>query len=373
MALFRESVDCLSLSEDVSSETKVDWLSLPEEIIFRFFDPRWIVVMRMICKGWLEMMQRVKPDAWVTTKAYCDDRIVARLHMLSVHCKIVTFKVYPGHLLTVGGTSQMFEFFRLNGCLQNLVLWSLDLQQEAGAALGELMQLSTLTRLVSGGGGPLRAETVQQIAGSLGNNCQLKELRLDNCAMEFEGVRPLRDAVVLMTTLRTLSLESNSLGSLGCMVMADTLLNTTLENLSLAGNNIRYLRLLARRLCDSYLINLDLSGNMIDIKSIRVLADALPLTTRLQDLNLSECDITQTGAQMMAAALLGNSSLTVLSLRANRIRAMGARDLFTSLTGLTGNTTLTRLDVSHNEVGRYMRRRLNTLSYIKTKFTIITS
>jgi hypothetical protein len=197
MALFRESVDCLSLSEDVISETKVDWLSLHEEIIFRFFDPHRIVVMRMICKGWLEIMQRVKPDAWVITRPFCDDRIVARLHMLSVHCNIVKFQIGPS-LVTVGGTSQMFEFFRLNGCLQNLRLFGLDLQQEAGAALVELMQLRTLTRLVSSGGGTMRAETVQQIAGALGNNCQLEELGLNDCEMEFEGVRPLRDAVVLV-------------------------------------------------------------------------------------------------------------------------------------------------------------------------------
>ena len=78
-----------------------------------------------------------------------------------------------------------------------------------------------------------------------------------------------------------------------------------------------------------------------------VLAGALQGNTNVTTLDLSHNNIDDEGAQALAGALQGNTSVTTLHLRSNNIGSDGAQALARAL---QGNTTLTTLDLSWNNI-----------------------
>ena len=114
---------------------------------------------------------------------------------------------------------------------------------------------------------------------------------------------------------------------------------------------------------DPQLRRLDLNGRGLSSWNAIELCDALTTNTTLTSLNVSHNEIGAAGAQALAT----NTTLTSLNVSQNRIGAAGAR-------ALAANTTLTSLDASWNQIAPANRLLLTnaiTRNIIEAKKTIL--
>ena len=166
------------------------------------------------------------------------------------------------------------------------------------------------------------------------------------------GWSALARALTKNSTLKCLSLESDSIMASEALAFADALqTNTTLTQLDLSGNSISGLEIEA--ICKALQFNhvmthLSLRGSTIGDSGAEALAGELQSpATQLSYVNLKRCKITSLGVEALAGALQTNRSLTYLSLEAS--------DISCSATALAEalrlNQTLTHLDLSWTRLG----------------------
>lgn len=102
---------------------------------------------------------------------------------------------------------------------------------------------------------------------------------------------------------------------------------------------------------------LDLSGKILDEKSVKNLCDILANNKNIKVLVLWECEITDAMAQILATT----TTLTSLSLRGNKISDAGAK-------ALAANKTFLTLDVSMNQIGDLGAQALATNQTLTTLY-----
>ena len=152
--------------------------------------------------------------------------------------------------------------------------------------------------------------------------------------------------------MQELSLSLNKIGDEGLAVLADALpLCSNLNLLNLKGNQIgaEGAKALAEVLphCPS-LQELNLCSNKIRVEGAKALAAALPLCPNLQELSLSHNQIGDEGAKALAEVLPHCPNLQELSLSLNKIGDEGARALAAALPNYRNLKTL---DLSYNLIG----------------------
>ncbi|KAF9551518.1 hypothetical protein EC957_008187 [Mortierella hygrophila] len=128
----------------------------------------------------------------------------------------------------------------------------------------------------------------------------------------------LAEVLKTNSTLTTLNLKYNSIGSDGAKAMAEVLKT------------------------NSTLTTLDLSNNSIGDDGAKAMAEALKTNSTLTTLDLFNNSIGDDGAKAMAEALKTNSTLTTLNLEYNSIGDDGAKAMAETL---KTNSTLTTLDL----------------------------
>jgi len=172
----------------------------------------------------------------------------------------------------------------------------------------------------------------------------------------------LAEALKSNTTLTTLVLTYNQIGSDGAQLLAEALKsNTTLTTVDIAGNKIGSdgVQLLVESLkSNTTLDTVDIAGNQIGPVGAQSLAEALKSNTTLTTLDLACNEIGSFVAQLLAEALKSNTTLTTLDLACNKIGSFGAQSLAEAL---KTNVGLVTLRLSINEIGIDNERMINHL------------
>ncbi|KAG9061903.1 hypothetical protein KI688_007054 [Linnemannia hyalina] len=206
---------------------------------------------------------------------------------------------------------------------------------------------------------------------ALKTNSTLTTLDLESNSIGSNGAKALAEALKTNSFLTTLDLESNSIGENGAQALAEALkTNKTLTTLNLWNNSIgeNGARALSEALkTNSTLTTLDLWNDSIGDNGAKALAEALKTNSTLTTLNLGSNSIGDNGAQALVEALKTNSTLTTLDLWNNSIGENGAQALSEAL---KTNSTLTTLDLWNNSIGENGAQALSEA--LKTNSTLTT-
>ena len=157
------------------------------------------------------------------------------------------------------------------------------------------------------------------------------------------NVKALEQCLKKNTTLEQLSLASNNLGSndrIFSTVMSGMQGSTSLVYVDLSSNEIRRMptvKLLAKYLRNnSSLVGLDLSFNKLPTKSADVLIKALKKNTTLEDLCLANNNIGDKSVESFTDMLQNNSTLKSLDLQGNNLKIQtGRKGMFKALCDTT--------------------------------------
>ena len=159
----------------------------------------------------------------------------------------------------------------------------------------------------------------------------LQTLDLTSNNIGSDGAVPLGEGLKCCTNLETLNLSSNSIGSDGVVALAEGLkCCTNLKTLVLHSNNIHLdcaAALVDGLKCCTNLRSLDIGSNSIGSDGAVALVEGLKCCTNLQTLNLSDNNIVSDGAVALAEGLKCYTNLQTLNLSLNRIDLNGAETL----------------------------------------------
>ena len=193
------------------------------------------------------------------------------------------------------------------------------------------------------------------VAEAMATNSVTHWLNLEANKMGDAGARALAESLKINVTLMELDLGRNNIGAAGAEALAESLkINRSLRILSLAVNNIGNAG--AEALGESLKINITLEYLYLDDNDIigaagaEALGESLKINITLEKLGLEGNYMGDAGAQALAESLKINRSLRILRLRYNNIGAAGAEALGESL---KVNITLTELHLreNNNEIG----------------------
>ena len=182
----------------------------------------------------------------------------------------------------------------------------------------------------------------------------LKALHLPNNGLSIRSAKALADLLYVNTSLVTLDLRYNELGSEGAELIGQPLVNAnkSLKNLILKHNKLSQkaassLAIMLHR--NHALEELHLGHNEIGVKGIKVLAPGV--RHRLQKLHLSHNHIKGRGVQLLATELQGRDhNLEFLDLTCNQLGPKGMHILSEWLL-VRQETKLRHLWLGSNELG----------------------
>eukprot|EP00899_Mesostigma_viride_P009368 jgi/Mesvir1/18432/Mv14298-RA.1 len=182
---------------------------------------------------------------------------------------------------------------------------------------------------------PIGGDGAAALAGLLGTgSCHLASLGLCGCDVCDFGAHKLAGALVVNDQLTRLNLRRNDISDAGAILIAKALMcNRKLTSLDLSFNDISDDAAGAFGECletNSSLKSLALIGNaLLGDKGAQALASGLALNTTLEQLDLSNCSISNAGALHITCALQSNhsSALTSIQLSYNRLGDAAARSL----------------------------------------------
>ncbi|XP_066512237.1 NLR family CARD domain-containing protein 3-like [Hoplias malabaricus] len=272
----------------------------------------------------------------------------------SSNCKLETLRL-TGCKLGEKCCEDLGSVLLVNSSLKELDLSNNDLQdsgvEELSAGLkSSLCKLETL-RLI---GCKLGEKSCEDLCSVLLVNSSLKELDLSNNDLQDSGVEKLSAALKSsLCKLETLRLTVCKLGEKSCEDLGSVLLvNSSLNELDLSNNDLqdsgveKLSAALKSSLCK--LETLRLTGCKLGEKSCEDLGSVLLVNSSLKELDLSNNDLQDSGVEKLSAAL--KSSLCKLeTLRLTECK-LGERSCEDLGSVLLVNSSLKELDLSNNDL-----------------------
>ncbi|XP_026654100.1 leucine-rich repeat-containing protein 45 isoform X2 [Zonotrichia albicollis] len=222
------------------------------------------------------------------------------------------------------------------------------------AAAGAAPQEAVLRRLRGPGGGrldlaaqSLSLPTCSALGRLLPGAAPLAALALGDCGLSEEGVRLLLNGLCTNTTVKSLDLKGNNLRTTGAEALGKLLRqNKSIRSLTLEWNSLGMWE-----------------------EGFSFFCQGLRANNFLQRLDLRNNQINHQGAGELAMALTQNTSLQELDLRWNNIGLLGGRAL---LNCLHSNKTLKRLELAGNNVpGDILKAVEQALDHNQDRETIL--
>ncbi|CAF1472139.1 unnamed protein product [Rotaria magnacalcarata] len=268
------------------------------------------------------------------------------------------------HVLQLSGKKLSFDELKhtLNERLiQEITILNLSkthLTKEKAKVVGEILRKNVTLTELNLSYNPLGNVGCLRIAQALRDNKHLLTLNLYNTKLSCDAGQYLAEMLSLNHHLRSLHLGVNSLSNVGVKDLLSG--NIQLNYLNLSCNRIDQdgCQHLADFLENSQtLIELDFGGNPIGDKGIQILYKSLMSNKTLTDLHVWHCQITN--FETICNLIKSNSRLVQLDLEGNQITDEHANAL---LMATKNNTTLEKLNLSHNKISDKLKTTLQQLA-----------
>ena len=238
---------------------------------------------------------------------------------------------------------------KYNHSLLKLNLRNCDISEKGGKDIGDALMVNRSLQVLDLYDNPISAGVVH-IAESLKHNHSLLKLNLRNCDISQEGGKAIGNALMVNRSLQVLDLHGNPI-SAGVVHIAESLnCNHSLREINLS--DCRISEEGGKAIGDALMVNrslqvLDLHGNPISAGVVHI-AESLKCNHSLLEINLTNCVISEEGADVLGSSLKENNSLQTLILRGNNLSDGGGAHL---AGGLRHNNCLKRLDISQCGIG----------------------
>ena len=272
-------------------------------------------------------------------KAISDALMVNRsLRLLDIHDNPIS-----------AGVVHIAESLKQNHSLLEINLGRCGISEEGCKAIGDALIVNRSLQVLDLHGNPISAGVVH-IAESLNCNHSLREINLSDCRISEEGGKAIGDALMVNRSLQVLDLQGNLI-SAGVVHIAESLnCNHSLREINLS--DCRISEEGGKAIGDALMVNrslqvLDLHGNPISAGVVHI-AESLKCNHSLLEINLTNCVISEEGADVLGSSLKENNSLQTLILRGNNLSDGGGAHL---AGGLRHNNCLKRLDISQCGIG----------------------
>jgi Ran GTPase-activating protein (RanGAP) involved in mRNA processing and transport len=239
---------------------------------------------------------------------------------------------------------KVIRMIKENKCIQSLQFLGNSLGEDQAAKLASLLDTKSGLQELSLSNTYLGPDGEVALAEALKINTALLKLSLNSENIGDRGVKALADALKSNTALQYLSLENNRMPLLDAPYFSLSLNGSARRTFAIGGDKISGQGIKAL-ISNTKLKELYVSDIEISDQDAEVIAEALRDNNDLRVLRLKECRIGDKGARAFADALKINTALLELDLRSNRIGDTGAES-FASL--LKKNTNLLELDLSRN-------------------------
>ena len=195
---------------------------------------------------------------------------------------------------------------------------------------------------------------LKEIVKAIQVNTKLQNIDLSHNLISDGGISSVGDIIKInSSTLCKLNLSSNTISNNGTKTFAEAIqVTTTLQDLDISQNTISDDGILA--ISNSLKVNdtlckLNLSGNKMTNEGLEKLTEAIQVNTTLQKLDISHNTISNDGISSIGDCLKINSTLCKLSMSSNQITDEGAKKLAEAI---KVNKTLQKLNVSKNWISK---------------------
>jgi len=234
-------------------------------------------------------------------------------------------------------------------CLTELNLYGRGIGDAGAMRIASCLKKNTSLKEINLYGNNIGDEGVIALAAGLSESTSVEIVRLGNNQIGDKGAAALGSILATNHTIRVLVLFVNGIGPVGAAAVARGLKhNTSVQKLMLNMNNLgdEGAEAFGDTLCDNRgLKQLYLSDNKIGDSGVTAIADGLICNEgALQELNLSDNEITCEGAKEMAVRLKLNNGLKSLWLSGNPILRDGVKAMIQD--GLRHNFYLESIDLA---------------------------
>jgi len=189
-------------------------------------------------------------------------------------------------------------------------------------------------------------ESVTDIASVIKSNKFLCQLNVSNCGIDDVGAQIICKALSIITSLISLDMSNNYIGNncaehIYCVLCSNINLqqlnftNCFAENLFIISNTPAQLKSIK---------TLSLENNVIDDNAAEIIKSVFIYDSRIELLNLSHCNMTESGLLSVISALNTVKGLKHLELKSNNFTKAVAGNM---LSAIKANHYLKKIDLSH--------------------------
>lgn len=262
-----------------------------------------------------------------------------------------------GTFLDARGAQDLAILLENNSTLQRICLADNDFETEGFQAIcGALEENSTLVALDLSRNDATGPQYVEAIARMVKTNRTLQILELGFSRIDAEKLPILVEALEENQTLTQLGLGFNLIGPEGiCTILKIAETKHSIKVLDLSGNKIgpEGGKLIADILKNNTTLSeLDLAYNYLGPDGANAILNAIRSNPTLRSLSLSCNQLDGSNANSIAAMLGQNTALSALDFSCNQLffpaGASGKESIDSIVGGLEHNTTMLRLNISHN-------------------------
>ena len=277
------------------------------------------------------------------------------------------------NMLSDKGALSIIDCLKINCILQELNIAQNGITSNGIMGIVEAIQINTTLMKLDISCNKLLDEGTAAISDSIKMNNVLLELNISNNEITNIGATKIAEALQSNASLTKLDISSNILSIKGASTISDCLKNNkTLQELNissavLASNSKESdeevfinCKTLQYDIINIFHVNkLDISNNSI---CSAVISSCIKNNDFLQDLNISENQITSDGARIIAEAIAVNSKLRRLDISKNYINSEGLMCLLK-----INNSDLQFLNITYNNVAssefKHILEFIETLSF----------
>ena len=233
--------------------------------------------------------------------------------------------------ITSNGAMRIAEAIRLNATLMKLDISCNKLLDEGAAAISDSLKINDVILELNISDNEITNVGAKKIAEALQSNASLTKLDISSNTLSIKGASAISDSLKYNRTLQELNISSAVLASNNRASDEEIFINFS------PSNTLQY------DIINIFHVNkLDISNNAV---CSAVISSCIKNNKFLQDLNISENQITSDGARSIADAIAVNSKLRRLDISKNYITSEGLLCLLK-----INNSVLQFLNITYNNV-----------------------
>ena len=240
--------------------------------------------------------------------------------------------------------------------LEYLNLCSCEIRKEEIIPLCDAIKSNTTLSSINLSNNYLPNQAAFAIKEAFIKNKNLAHVKLGKCNLSYNGLQMVLRGIQEHKGLKTMDFSFNRIANQEANIIADILCNNNLieciqlKDCSLSCNSLCQITKTVSISSLKLLKNLDISCNTIPDQSAMAISTIIKNNQKLVDLNLSKCELSETGMHKISTALIDSQNLETVNLNCNKVSNLVANNLALMI---ANNIKLKKLSISNCNLQSY--------------------